>query len=121
MGVYYAEVRKLEKHFHGLEILHVLHDSNIAVDVIAKLRSDRVMVPPSVFIGELLAPSIKQHDEITFELPAPSTQVLVITLSWTQAFIDYIKENKLLANNEEATRVVLRSKNYVLVGEKLYI
>jgi ribonuclease HI len=26
MGAYYAEVRKLEKHFQGLEILHVLCD-----------------------------------------------------------------------------------------------
>ena len=35
-------------------------------------------------------------------------------------FFDYIKENKLLAEKEEATRVVRRSKNYVLVGNKLY-
>ena len=33
-------------------------------------------------------------------------------------FIDYIKENKLPADKEEATRVVRRSKNYVL--DKLY-
>jgi hypothetical protein len=48
-----------------------------------------------VFIEELLAPSIKQPDEITPELPAPATQILVITQSLTQDFIDYIKENKL--------------------------
>ena len=35
-------------------------------------------------------------------------------------FFDYIKENKLLAEKEEATRVVRRSKNYILVGNKLY-
>jgi hypothetical protein len=45
---------------------------------------------------------------------------LVITTSWTQVFIDYIKENKLPIDKEEATRVVRRSKNYVLVGDKLY-
>ena len=45
---------------------------------------------------------------------------MVITTSWTQVFIDYIKENKLPADKEEATRVVHRSKNYVLVGDKLY-
>jgi hypothetical protein len=95
-------------------------DSNIAADVLAKLGSNRTKVPPGVFIEKLLAPSIKQPDEITLELPALNTQILVITLSWTQAFIDYIKENKLSANKEEATRVVRRSKNYVLVGNKLY-
>jgi hypothetical protein len=73
MGAYYAEVRKLEKHFQGLEILHVLCDSNIAVDVLAKLGSDKAKVPPSMFIEELSAPSIKQPSEITLELLAPST------------------------------------------------
>jgi hypothetical protein len=79
-----------------------------------------VKVPPGVFVEELLAPSIKQPSEITLELPAPSIQILVITTSWTQVFIDYIKENKLPADKEEATRVIRRSKNYVLVGGKLY-
>ena len=103
-----------------MEILHVLRDSNIAADVLAKLGSDRAKVPPGVFIEELSAPSIKQPGEITHELPAKGTQILVINTSWTQAFIDHIKENKLPADKEEATRVVHRSKNYVLVGDKLY-
>jgi predicted choloylglycine hydrolase len=45
---------------------------------------------------------------------------LVITRSWAYNFIDYIKENKLPANKEEATRIIRRSKNYVLVGDNLY-
>jgi len=68
MGAYCAKIRKLKKHFQGLEILHVLHDSNIAADVLAKLRSDRAKVPPGVFIEELSASSIKQPREITPEL-----------------------------------------------------
>jgi hypothetical protein len=32
-----AKVRKLEKHVQGLEILHVLHDSNVAANILAKL------------------------------------------------------------------------------------
>jgi hypothetical protein len=97
-----------------------LRDSNITADVLAKLRLDRAKVPPEVFVEELSASSIKQPDEITPELPAPITQILVITPSWTQAFTDYIKENKLPANKDKATRIVRRSKNYVLVGDKLY-
>jgi ribonuclease HI len=50
MDAYYAEVRKLEKNFQGLEILHVLHDSNVAVDILAKLGSNRAKVPPGVFV-----------------------------------------------------------------------
>jgi hypothetical protein len=45
---------------------------------------------------------------------------MVITRSWTQDFIDYIKENKLPSNKEEATRIIIRSKNYILVGDNLY-
>ena len=72
-----------KKHFQGLEILHVLRDSNIAADILAKLGSNRAKVPPGVFIEELSAPSIKQPGEITPELPAKGTQILVITTSWT--------------------------------------
>jgi hypothetical protein len=45
---------------------------------------------------------------------------MVITRLWTQDFIDYIKENKLPSNKEDATRIIRRSKNYVLVGDNLY-
>jgi hypothetical protein len=83
MDAYCAEVRKLKKHFQRLKILHVLRDSNVAVDILAKLRSDRMKVPPGVFVEELSASSIKQPGEITPKLPAPSNQILVITTSWT--------------------------------------
>jgi hypothetical protein len=45
---------------------------------------------------------------------------MVITRSLTQDFIDYIKENKLPANREEAARIIRRSKNYILIGDNLY-
>jgi hypothetical protein len=106
MDAYYAEVRKLKKHFQRLEILHVLRDSNIVGDILAKLGSNGAKVPLGVFIEELSAPSIKQPSEITLELPASGIHILVITTSWTQVFIDYIKENKLPADKEEATRLV---------------
>jgi hypothetical protein len=73
-----------------------------------------------VFVEELPSLFIKQPGGITSEPPAPTTQIMVITRSWTQDFIDYIKENKLPNNREEATRIIRRSKNYVLVGDNLY-
>jgi ribonuclease HI len=72
MDTYCAEVQKLEKNFQGLEIMHVLRDSNIAADVLAKLGSDRAKVPLGVFVEELSSPSIKQPDRITSEPPAPT-------------------------------------------------
>jgi len=53
MDAYCTEVHKLEKHFQGLEILHVMRDLNVAADVLAKLGSDRAQVPPDVFVREL--------------------------------------------------------------------
>ena len=44
MDDYYAEVCKLEKHFHGLEFPHVVRDVNIGVDVIAKPGSEQARV-----------------------------------------------------------------------------
>ena len=79
MDAYRAEERKLEKDFQDLEIVHVLCDSRVATDILAKLGSDRAKVPPGVFIEELSAPSIKQPGEITPELPAPTTQILIVT------------------------------------------
>jgi hypothetical protein len=73
-----------------------------------------------VFVEELPSPSIKQPSRITPKPPAPTTKIMVITRSWTQDFIDSIKENKLPNNREEATRKIRRSKNYVLVGDNLY-
>jgi hypothetical protein len=59
MGAYCAEIQKFEKHFQGLEILHILRDSNMAADVLAKLGSDTVKVLPGMFIEDLSDPSIK--------------------------------------------------------------
>ena len=73
-----------------------------------------------MFVEELSSPSIKQLNVIVLELPTPDVQVLVVTSLWVQGFIDYIKENKLLRDKEEATQIIRRSKNYVLVGDKLH-
>jgi hypothetical protein len=92
MDAYHVEEHKLEKHFQDLEILHVLCDSKVAADILAKLGSDRAKVPPGVSVNELSAPSIKQPGAITPELSVPTTQILVVIPVRTQVFINYIKE-----------------------------
>jgi hypothetical protein len=72
---------KTREKFPRTRILHVLRDSNIAADVLAKLGSNRAKVPLGVFVEESPSPSIKQPVEITSELPAPTTQIMVITRS----------------------------------------
>ncbi|XP_066334508.1 uncharacterized protein [Miscanthus floridulus] len=120
MDAYCAEVRKLEKHFQGLEIHHVVRYLNVAADVLAKVRSDRALVPAGVFVQELAASSIKQEATPSVDTPMRDVQVLTVTPSWTQVFIDYIRDHKLPADKVEVEQVTRRSRNYVLVGDKLY-
>jgi hypothetical protein len=72
MDAYCAEVRKLEKNFEGLEILHAECDLNVVTDVLAKLGSDRAQVPPGMFVEELTSPSINQPEPVTSDVLASS-------------------------------------------------
>jgi hypothetical protein len=40
MDAYVMEIHKLENKFSGLEIHHVIRDSNVGTDVLSKLGSD---------------------------------------------------------------------------------
>jgi hypothetical protein len=70
MDAYCLEVRKLENKFYGLEFHHVVHDNNVAADVLSKLDSTRAQVPAGVFIHELHVPSIPEPP-LTTTNPAP--------------------------------------------------
>jgi len=71
MDAYCAKIRKLEKHFQGLEILHISRDLNVAPDVLARAQIGRGKVAPGVFV--------RQPGAITPKLPVPTTQILVVT------------------------------------------
>jgi hypothetical protein len=111
MDSYCAEVRKLEKHFQGLEFHHVIRDLNIVADVLAKLGSHRATIPSGVFVQELAHSLITEETDHSGDTPMPDREVLSINLACTQVFIDYIIEQKLPPR---------RSKNYVLDGDRLY-
>jgi len=52
MDAYCAKIRKLEKHFQGLEILHISRDLNVAPDVLARAQIGRGKVAPGVFVRQ---------------------------------------------------------------------
>ena len=60
MDAYYAEIRKLEGKFYGIEFHHVVRDANQAVDSLSKLGSSRAKVPAGVFVQHLMTQSIKE-------------------------------------------------------------
>ncbi|XP_020181012.1 uncharacterized protein [Aegilops tauschii subsp. strangulata] len=57
MEAYLAEVRKIEKHFLGLELQHVPCGTNREADEIAKRASRRLPQEPGVFEERLFKPS----------------------------------------------------------------
>jgi ribonuclease HI len=121
MDAYFEEERKLEKKFYGLELHHVIRDNNVGIDVLSKLGSSRAEVPAEVFVQELYRPSIKNPDELsTPSNPAPDHQVLIIDPDWTLPFIEYILHKKVPSDKAEAERVIRHSKNYLIIGDKLF-
>ena len=68
MAAYLEEVRKLEKHFRGMELMHIPRKENQEADDIAKRASRREAQPAGVFEERLSKASIKQP----IEAPATS-------------------------------------------------
>jgi hypothetical protein len=122
MDAYCLEVRKLENKFYGLEFHHIVHDNNVAADVMSKLGSTRAQVQAGIFVHELHAASIpKPAPPTTVPAHPPAGQeVMVIDVDWRQPFIDYLSEQKIPSDKNLAEQLIRRAKSYVLVGDKLY-
>jgi ribonuclease HI len=126
MDAYVQEVRKLENKFSGLEIHHVVREHNVGADTLSKLGSTCSQVPAGVFVQELRQPSIKASPHTTTDAgsPGPDREVMLLGEDWRETFIDYIRDQKLPAGvnarSAEATRVMHRSKGFVLIDNKLY-
>jgi ribonuclease HI len=126
MDAYVQEVRKLENKFSGLDVHHVLREHNVGADILSKLGSTRAQVPPRVFVQELKQPSIKSSPQVTTDLgpQQPDWEVMMLGEDWREAFIDFIRDQRLSAGmnarSVETARVMHRSKSLVLVDSKLY-
>jgi hypothetical protein len=92
MDAYCAEVRKLERHFHGLEFHYVPREDNVAADALSKLGSHRSEVPSGIFVQELHTPSIKEQTEEQMTSTLKDRQVMVIDPEedWMKPINDYI-------------------------------
>jgi hypothetical protein len=126
MNAYYAEVRKLEAHFEGLEFYHVCRDNNVAADVLSKLGSKHVLVPAGVFIQDLHKPSITLlsiPETSQGHVFPPSSRDILMAESGDDMrldFIAYILEKCVPEDKVEREKIIRRSANYVVIGTKLY-
>ena len=54
MDTYYAEIRKLQGKFYGIEYHHVVRDQNQIADQLSKIGSSRATAPVGIFVQDLL-------------------------------------------------------------------
>jgi hypothetical protein len=126
MDAYVQEVRKMESNFSSLEVHHVLREHNVGADILSKLGSTCAQVLPGVFVQELKQPSIKSSPQVTIDAgpQQPDREVMVLGEDWREAFIDFIRNQRLPAGIDaksvEAARILRRRKGFVLVDGKLY-
>jgi hypothetical protein len=74
------------------------------VDVLSKLGSSRAQVPARVFVHELHTPYIPETVPTTTNPgpSQPSQEVMTIDVDWREPFINYIREQKVPSNKNEA-------------------
>jgi predicted SnoaL-like aldol condensation-catalyzing enzyme len=122
MDAYYAQIRKLENKFYGLEFHHVVQAHNEAADKLSKLGSTQAEIPHGVFIQDLVKSSIEEEEKSIAK--QPSADQLVTTVSttgtdWREPFIRYFTSVEVPQDKTEMERLIRRSKHYVLVEGKL--
>ena len=97
----------------------------------AKIGSKREDIPSNWFLEHIHTPSV-QEDPFTEEAPQPKSatdptevevpavvdlimEVLIITPDWTMPYIAYIPRKELAENEEEARKIVHRSKAFTVM------
>ena len=96
-------------------------DQNQLADHLSKLGASRTVIPPGVFVQDLLAPSIKEDKEVQ-EVPPDEQLVLVVPSSatdWREQFIKYLTSADVPIDKIETKHLICRSKHYVLVDGNL--
>jgi len=108
MNAYCTEIRKLEGKFYGIEYHHVVRDQNQPADQLSKIGSSRAVVPPGVFIQDLLAPSIKEEKGVE-EVPTAEQLVLVVrspVVDWREQFIKYLTSAEVPVDKTKIERLI---------------
>jgi hypothetical protein len=137
MEAYCKEVWRLEDKFHGLDLNHVARRYNEATDELAKITSNRTMVPPDVFSRDLHEPSVDGRttegaDSLSLDPPpkaeAPSTRADVMQMEgltppadlepdWRTPYLDCLTRGELPLDKTEARWITRRAKTFVIYDD----
>jgi hypothetical protein len=133
MEAYYNEVQHLEDKFHSLELNHVARIYNEVANELTKITSNRVTVPPDIFLRDLHQPSVDTGTTEGVDSPlldsppeaeAPSTgadimqtegSTLLTNLEsdWHTPYLDCLTQGQLPSDKTEARRVTRWAKTFV--------
>nr|AAU90124.1 putative polyprotein [Oryza sativa Japonica Group] len=134
MDAYVRQVRRMERHFDGIELRHVPRRDNAVADELSRLASSRAQTPPGAFEERLAQPSARPDPLGETDAPerpprpvgvqasgpegsAPSSPRLIAWITEIQAYL----ANKTLPEDREGSERVRRIfKRYVLVEGTLY-
>nr|AAT81661.1 putative retrotransposon protein [Oryza sativa Japonica Group]ABF97633.1 retrotransposon protein, putative, unclassified [Oryza sativa Japonica Group] len=134
MDAYVRQVRRMERHFDGIELRHVPRRDNAVADELLRLASSRAQTPPGAFEERLAQPSARPDPLGETDAPerpprpvgvqasgpegsAPSSPRLIAWITEIQA---YLADKTLPEDREGSERVRRISKRYVLVEGTLY-
>nr|ABA95702.1 retrotransposon protein, putative, unclassified [Oryza sativa Japonica Group] len=134
MDAYVRQVRRMERHFDGIELRHVPRRDNMIADELSRLASSRAQTPPGAFEERLAQPSARPDPLGETDAPdrpprpvgvqasgpegsAPNSLRLIAWIAEIQA---YLTDKTLPEDREGSERVHRISKRYVLVEGTLY-
>jgi Ribonuclease HI len=134
MDAYVRQVRRMERHFDGIELRHVPRRDNAVADELSRLASSRAQTPPGAFEERLAQPSARPdplgETDAPDRLPRPvvvqasgpkgSTPSSLRLIAWIAEIQAYLTDKTLPEDREGSERVQRVSKRYVLVEGTLY-
>jgi hypothetical protein len=128
MEAYCDEVRRLEGKFCGLELNHVAQRYNETANVLAKIASGRMTVPPDVFSRDIYQPSVKIDDTLEPEVPSATEgeglrvegeqNGVAPNQNWQTPYLEYLLRGELPLDKAEARRLARRAKSFILLGDE---
>jgi hypothetical protein len=137
MIAYRQMYQSMEAKFKGCELKHIGRASNEEADALANIgstcssildgvfyevitqRSNKVKTsaPPEISVTDAGATLQEAAKDVT---DGSKQQVLLLEPLWTEPFLAYLMEQRLPDDPIEATRIVRRSKSFIIVDGDLY-
>lgn len=146
MQAYVDEVRKMQRHFDGLEMKHIPRAQKYIADELSKWAAQKARVAPGIFVQKLTQPTVtptqrkakklkacrsKEGKAFPGELPSSNPgktvpvkhEVLAVeprAPTWAANLVHCLQEDELPDNRKEAEKVARQAKMYVLIDGDLF-